>query len=79
MNERIQRLVHQVLTSDINPPTHEIECDPFDEKLSEPMFVAKRFYEFYNAQPIVIGDDSFSSNGSHSISCVGGLMSLVRT
>ena len=58
MNERIQRLVHQVLTSDINPPTHEIECDPFDEKLSEPMFVAKRFCEFYNAQPIVIGDDN---------------------
>ena len=58
MNERIQRLVHQVLTSDINPPTHEIEYDPFDEKLSEPMFVAKRFCEFYNAQPIMLGDDN---------------------
>ena len=58
MNERIARLVDVVRTEDIFPQPVEIECDPFDEKLAEPMMIAKRLSEFMAAQPLVLSDDN---------------------
>lgn len=58
MNERIQRLVNVALKDYIYPPCANIEVDPFDDKLSEPMMIAKRLTDYIEAQPIVLTDDN---------------------
>ncbi len=46
MNPRIQRLADYALKEDINPASVPVEFDPFDEKLAEPMMIAKRLTEY---------------------------------
>ncbi len=58
MNERITRLANFVKNNDLNPETVNIECDPFDEKLAEPLMIAKRLCEFLAAQQVKIHEDS---------------------
>ena len=58
MNVRIERLVNTVLGSDIFPQPQPVEYDEFDEKLAEPMRIAKRLTEFMGAQPVVFSDDN---------------------
>lgn len=58
MNERIERLVNVALKEYIYPPCATIEPDPFDDKLAEPMMIAKRLTEYTLAQPIVLTDDN---------------------
>lgn len=58
MNPRIQRLADYALKEDINPASVPVEFDPFDEKLAEPMMIAKRLTEYLLAQPVILSDDS---------------------
>lgn len=58
MNDRIKRLTECALNGDIYPQCVKIECDPFDEKLAEPMKIAKRLTEYMAAQEIVLSDDN---------------------
>jgi hypothetical protein len=51
MNTRIERLINTVLTNDIFPKPQPVEYDQFDEKLAEPMRIAKRLTEYMEAQP----------------------------
>lgn len=46
MNPRIRRLADYALKEDINPAPVPVEFDPFDEKLAEPMMIAKRLTEY---------------------------------
>ena len=50
MNDRIRRMVERVQKEELNPDIVQVEFDPFDEKLAEPMMIAKRLTEFLNAQ-----------------------------
>ena len=58
MNPRIQRLADYASKEDINPASVPVEFDPFDEKLAEPMMIAKRLTEYLLAQPVILSDDS---------------------
>lgn len=58
MNERIARLIEDVKKHDIFPVPVKVEYDPFDEKLAEPMRIAKHLCEYMAAQPPAIGDDN---------------------
>lgn len=58
MNDRISRLTEIALNNDIYPEQQMIDCDPFDEKLAEPMMIAKRLSEFLCAQPIVLTNEN---------------------
>ena len=58
MNDRIRRLAEYVKTHDINPECREIELDPFDDKLAEPIRNAKRLADYMLAQEIALHDDS---------------------
>lgn len=58
MNERIARLEKTVREEEIYPPVVAVTYDPFDEKLAEPMRIAKRLTEYMAAQPVVFTDDN---------------------
>lgn len=58
MNERIRRLVDYALTEDLNPSPVTMEYDPFDLKLAEPMMIARRIFEYLQAQPIKLLPES---------------------
>ena len=58
MNGRIQRLAQASLESEIYPECAAVEVDPFDDKLAEPMMIAKRLTDYMLAQPISLSDDS---------------------
>ena len=52
MNDRIAKLIAEAHAKDIFPEKVSISYDPFDEKLAEPMMIAKRLTEYMKAQPI---------------------------
>ncbi len=58
MEARIARLVKQVKETDVFPKPVPVSYDPFDEKLPEPIRIAKRLSEYMAAQPVVIADDN---------------------
>lgn len=58
MNDRIARLIKQVHCGDIFPEKVKISYDPFDEKLAEPIRIAKRLSEYMANQPPAIGADN---------------------
>ncbi|OQC13140.1 MAG: Benzylsuccinate synthase alpha subunit [Lentisphaerae bacterium ADurb.Bin082] len=58
MNERIARLEKKVREEEIYPPVVAVSYDAFDEKLAEPMRIAKRLTEYMAAQPVVFSDDN---------------------
>ncbi len=58
MNDRIRRMVERVQKEELNPKVVQVEFDPFDEKLAEPMRIAKRLTEFLNAQEPFFPEES---------------------
>lgn len=58
MNKRIERLVKAALETDLYPECVGIEWDPFDDRLAEPVRIAKRLSDYMLAQKIVLSDDS---------------------
>lgn len=61
MNDRIAKLIAEAHAKDIFPEKVSISYDPFDEKLAEPMMIAKRLTEYMKAQPPGFGKKMNSS------------------
>ena len=58
MNDRIAKLIAEAHAKDIFPEKVSISYDPFDEKLAEPMMIAKRLTEYMKAQPPGFGEEN---------------------
>lgn len=58
MNDRIQRLAAIARKDDLNPEPVSIELDEFDEKLAEPLMIAKRLCDYICAQKIKLYDEN---------------------
>ena len=58
MNDRIAKLIAEAHAKDIFPEKVSISYDPFDEKLAEPMMIAKRLTEYMKAQPLGFGEEN---------------------
>ena len=58
MNERIGRLVKAARSGEIFPPCVSVEYDEFDQKLADPLRIAKRLTEYMAAQPCYFTEDN---------------------
>ena len=59
MNERMRRLINDILTEDLNPSPVTVEYDPLELKPAEPMMIARRIFEYLQAQPVKLPPELF--------------------